>query len=260
MAFSLLGLCPLSLVQAADLASPNPEAIALYARANEAFEARDYSGAAAALGEAVKLDSNPLLIFNLAQALRLGGKCKEALFQYREFITKAAPELESSLRDQAERYAKTLTAECDSPPAERTELLPTLVEIEKADLATPVPALSIAKDSASTSQSEQPRSRSWAKAALVFGGATVGLGGGGFLWNRERYARWSNTDQFLQAQKAAGVTTSELVDKQRSNDGLLNSVRTFNVVTLTAMALGAAAAICSVLYMARPSKKDDASP
>lgn len=79
----------------------------LFARGRAAFERGDYEAALVDLRTSYELVPAPALLFNIAQALRLAGKCEEAAEQYRRYRD-AGLELPSDfdeLDDQARRCA-----------------------------------------------------------------------------------------------------------------------------------------------------------
>ncbi len=83
------------------------KAAELFARGRAAFERGDYEAALVDLRASYELVPAPLLLFNIAQALRLAGKCEEAEEQYRRYRD-AGLELPSDfdeLYDQARRCA-----------------------------------------------------------------------------------------------------------------------------------------------------------
>ena len=55
-------------------------------RGRAAHDARDYAGAIAAFTEAYAIAPAPALLFNLAQAYRLAGRCDDASLMYRRFL------------------------------------------------------------------------------------------------------------------------------------------------------------------------------
>ncbi len=83
------------------------KAAELFARGRAAFERGDYEAALVDLRASYELVPAPALLFNIAQALRLAGKCEEAEEQYRRYRD-AGLELPSDfdeLYDQTRRCA-----------------------------------------------------------------------------------------------------------------------------------------------------------
>jgi hypothetical protein len=58
----------------------------LVERGRAAHDSGDYDGAVSAFKEAYVLAPSPGLLFNIAQAYRLGGKCDESAWMYRRFL------------------------------------------------------------------------------------------------------------------------------------------------------------------------------
>lgn len=76
----------LLLVTSVAHADPKADAAAAYAEGQQLYVREDYIGAAAKFEAAYRLDADPAYLFNLAQAYRLGARCREAVDSYRRFL------------------------------------------------------------------------------------------------------------------------------------------------------------------------------
>src|SRR5262252_1876052 len=74
-------------------AGANKEAREFYSRGQIHYSLGEYDQAVAAFRRAYELSAAPGLLFNIAQAHRLNGQCKEALAVYRHF-TRLVPDSE----------------------------------------------------------------------------------------------------------------------------------------------------------------------
>lgn len=131
MKWTIVAMLACAGVAAAD---PIPmRARALAERGRAAHDAHDYAGAIAAFTEAYALAPAPALLFNLAQAYRLAGRCDDAAVMYRRFLASSPPDDARQLAEQhlatVDRCAKDLTVIPDrtivrvtlppAPPPER---------------------------------------------------------------------------------------------------------------------------------------------
>lgn len=71
-------------------ADPAARARALFAEGDSHFRLREYDQAIARFKEAYRLEPAPLLLFNLAQAYRLAGDCRQAAWFYDRFAHSGA--------------------------------------------------------------------------------------------------------------------------------------------------------------------------
>jgi tetratricopeptide (TPR) repeat protein len=139
--FAGLALCAAGPARGEEPPVP-PEAVAHYRRAEALFAARDYLAAAREFERAHELKPDPVLLFNAAQAYRLGSACDKAAALYRRYLETRpdAPnrgEAEASIEE-----CRGLAVSADGPgdgagePAEPTE----------ADGAAPPPPLPSGED------------------------------------------------------------------------------------------------------------------
>ncbi len=99
-------------LESAALAGPTAEE--LYAQGKVAFDNHDYATAIADWKQSYKLSGASGLLFNLAQAYRITGQCKEALFTYQRFIATDPTADQRDLTD-ADGFVHELTPQCGAP-------------------------------------------------------------------------------------------------------------------------------------------------
>ena len=133
------------------------KARALAERGRAQHEAGDYAAAIAAYTEAYALAPSPALLFNLAQAYRLGGHCDDAVTMYRRFL---ATDPEPEARALAEAHLIAVERCLDASPP--------LVVAPPPPVAAPHVSLPLA-----------PRPSSGAHRAALERDASLGLGIGG---------------------------------------------------------------------------------
>jgi tetratricopeptide (TPR) repeat protein len=120
---TILGVSLIALVAVAQPAFadvPN-KARALADRGRAAHDQHDYAGAIAAFTEAYAIAPAPALLFNLAQAYRLAGRCDDASLMYRRFLASNPPDDARALAEihlvAVERCAHKLDVVADPKPA-----------------------------------------------------------------------------------------------------------------------------------------------
>lgn len=94
-------------LEGAAIAAPSAEE--LFAQGQASFERGDYADAVVKWEESYERSREPELLFNIAQALRLDGRCPDALAVYRRFVA-AAPR--SDQRPLADEFVRELAAKC----------------------------------------------------------------------------------------------------------------------------------------------------
>jgi tetratricopeptide (TPR) repeat protein len=230
----------------ATAADANKRARDLFAQGQLHYSLGEYPQALADLRGAYELSSAPGLLFNIAQAHRLNGDCKQALEVYRHFIRLAS---ESPYRGEAETHVATLERRCGgaAPPAPAPSVLradlqaakpdgpPPLLQSPRADIAAkPAPGLSL---------------RRRTSAALLAGGIGLGLGAGAvYWWNHDRYYAWQNEDQRLSAPMANTPTSAWIADQQR-NDARLHSIQRTDTIDLVLAGAAIVAIISSAVLL-----------
>jgi tetratricopeptide (TPR) repeat protein len=185
-----------------------------YPQAIEKFEA------------AYGVSSDPGLLFNIAQAHRLAGDCRQALESYRHFL-RLDPE--SPVRAQAEGHVTQLQLSCDlgSQPAPDVKLVP-------APAAPEVPV----------KVQSRLRHDPVLIGALAVGTAGALAGVGAYRWNSSRFQRWQDEDRRLaSAQPSMPADLGDLSRRQQDNDALAASIRRWDTVTVSATSLAVVAAL-----------------
>lgn len=86
-----------------------PSAEELFDQGQRSFASGAYADAVSKWNESYGLSNEPELLFNIAQALRLDGRCAQALATYRRFVTSAPS---SEQRPLADEFVRELTAKC----------------------------------------------------------------------------------------------------------------------------------------------------
>lgn len=99
----------------AALAAPSAEE--LFNQGQTAYTSSDYAVAVARWNESYALSREPELLFNIAQALRLEGRCVEALATYRRFVAIAPG---SEQRPLADEFVRELMPRCGATAAPRS--------------------------------------------------------------------------------------------------------------------------------------------
>jgi tetratricopeptide (TPR) repeat protein len=119
----VLGVCliaGIAVAQPAFADVPN-KARSLADRGRAAHDQHDYAGAIAAFTEAYAIAPAPALLFNLAQAYRLAGRCDDASLMYRRFLASNPPDDARALAEihltAVERCAHKLDVVTDPKPA-----------------------------------------------------------------------------------------------------------------------------------------------
>ena len=93
-----------------------PQAEELYRQGQAAYDQTAYGTAVVMWQEAYALSNEPEMLFNVAQALRLDGRCEKAIATYRKFIA-IAPD--SAQRPLADELARELAVKCERSSRER---------------------------------------------------------------------------------------------------------------------------------------------
>ncbi len=88
MGSKLVHVAQVIALSAATPAFADPTADELVKQAGEAYRAGKYDDAASALEKAYAIDKKPDTLFALAQAERLGGRCKDAIPHYKQVLEK----------------------------------------------------------------------------------------------------------------------------------------------------------------------------
>jgi tetratricopeptide (TPR) repeat protein len=220
------------------------EARALFARGQIHYSLGEYEQAIGQFRRAYELTSAPGLLFNIAQAHRLNGDCKQALEVYRHFI-RLAPG--SEYRGEADAQVATLTARCGAQPALPTSTVQ--VEEQTAKHVADAAAL-VAPPQADLATKPTPRWSASRKTAagVCAAGVVVGLAAGGvYWWNDRRYNDWRAEDQRLAAAMPSPAAQDSWLADQRRNDSLLRSIQRVDTGDAVLAGLSVAALLTSAV-------------
>ena len=187
----------------------------------------EYESAIDLFRRAYELSGASALLFNIAQAHRLNGNCRQAMEIYRHFV-RLTPE--SPERHEAESHIAVLAATCP--------------------VVVPTPA--------ATTKAERPRwHREWPTRArsaggLLGAGIVLGVSAGIlYAWNDGQYHRWTAQDRALAAPPPLGTSPAARIAAQNANDNLIQSIRRVDIVVWAAAVLSgvavAGAAVVGIL-------------
>lgn len=174
----------------------------------------EYDQAIARFRRAYEISSAPALLFDIAQAYRLKGECRQALEIYRHFARQVP---DSPHRDEAEGQIRSLEARC-SPALPAAVPVPTPAPAATTPTPPPPPA---------PEPAPAPKTHARLVVALLAAGVGLGLGTGAlYLWNDGRYNRWSGEDSRLAVPlNSQTPPPSAWIARQNANDSLLRSIR-----------------------------------
>ncbi len=155
-------------VAGAQPASDKARAQGLYGEGQERYAAGEYLPAAVKFEAAYALDPDPVYLFNLAQAYRLGNSCPKAVSYYRRFLDAVPnpPNLDDVRQylAQSEACAKN---QATMPPGSATSV----------PIVTTPPIVEPPPPQQPETLSDPGRTKRWAGIGAVFvGGVAVGLG------------------------------------------------------------------------------------
>jgi tetratricopeptide (TPR) repeat protein len=221
---------------------PDTDARRLFAQGQVHYSLGEYEQAITAFRRAYELSKAPGLLFNVAQAYRLNGDCKQALEVYRHF-TRLVPD--SEYRLEADTHIAALVVRCGeavppSAPAEASKHGP------QRDLSSTPSVLE-----ARRAELERPRwtTRRKASVALLAGGIGMGLAAGGiYWWNDGRYDDWRAEDRRL-GSPMPEVAPDVWLAQQRRNDDLLGSVHRADTIDLALAGVAVASVIASAVLL-----------
>jgi tetratricopeptide (TPR) repeat protein len=221
-------------------AGSNEDARRLFAQGQIAYSLGEYDKAIIDFRRAYELSGAPGLLFNIAQAHRLNGDCKQALEVYRHF-TRLVPD--SEYRPEADTHVAALAVRCGgavapsapvqrSKPAALGDLSSSpVVEARQADVARP--------------RWSTPRK---ASVALLAGGIGMGLAAGGiYWWNDGRYDDWAAEDRRLGS--AMAIAPDVWLAEQRRNDDLLRSIQRADTVNFALAGVAIASVVASAVLL-----------
>jgi tetratricopeptide (TPR) repeat protein len=224
--------------------SVDAQARSLFAQGQIHYSLGEYAQAIAAFRRAYELSAAPGLLFNIAQAHRLNGQCKEALEIYRHFV-RLAPD--SPYRTEAETQIATLAGRCAQPTDVRSAA-PSPPTVDRA--ASPPVLVSSPRAGGATQVAPRWSTRRRASAALLGGGIGAGLAAGiVYLWNSGRYDDWQGEDRRLAAGPQPGTSNADWLADQQRNDSLLRSIHRADTVDLVLVGVSVAAVVASAVTL-----------
>jgi tetratricopeptide (TPR) repeat protein len=195
----LLVVCGLVVAGPAALADDASRARELFKKGQAHYAVGEYEEAADAYQSAYKLKPDPALLFNAAQAFRLGGKLDRALTLYRNYLRfypgAANTDSVQSQIAKLEKQIETERAAASAPPAVSPPLEPAPIVTALPPPAAAPPASAEAPLLSATAPPPEPEPRPLYKKAwfwgVVGGVAAAGVvvavvlasGGGGGAWN-----------------------------------------------------------------------------
>jgi tetratricopeptide (TPR) repeat protein len=250
----------------APTSEPRTRARALFKQGQLHYSLGEYQQAIAHFREAYQLSAEPALLFDIAQAQRLGGNCPAALEIYRHFVRLAAgsPHAAEAVAriDELSRRCGTPGSEApgadvavasdagaaDGAPRADATPLPTPIPT-----APPSPSGAVPAPAPSGAPGPQAGSGRWpARAriavALLASGAAIAAGAGVLhQWNDARHDRWAAEDRRLAPGVPAGADPATWLDRQRQNDGLLRSIWRVDTITTLLASLSAACVVGSAI-------------
>jgi tetratricopeptide (TPR) repeat protein len=208
------------------------EAVRAFDQANTHYDLGEYDQAIPLFRRAYEISRAPALIFNIAQAYRLGGDCHRALEAYRQFLRMAS---DAGLRATAERHSESLRRSCRPVAAG---------EVSRP-VPPPVPA-------------PPPASR-WRPLGLASMGAGVLSGAAAtvlYLRNNTRYDRWKTEDRRLSSPQN-GLDAMEMYRRQDVNDQLWRSIKQTDRLVMGLAVTGAVLTMGGGLYwfLSRPPER-----
>jgi tetratricopeptide (TPR) repeat protein len=222
-------------------------------KGKEHYDAGEFEQARIRFQAAYRLVNDPNLLYNIAQASRKLGDCRQALESYEQFLKDTA---ESPLALQAEKQVVELEAACPRQASATTPGQPTLVVPSEPPPTAPAIAVGNGWGSGSESKhSQSPDVKSareslpWVMTTfvtgLVAGGTAIGLA----IWNDRRYDDWTERNRSLRLGTAPGETATQWQTRQQLNNELIISVQRVdkNVVAL-GIGAGALLATSAVLH------------
>ncbi len=204
----LAAVLAISLV--ARVAHAEGDAEKLYQEGQAAFDAKKYDEAIAAWDKSYTLSKLPALVFNLAQAHRLGGHCTKAVEAYKRFLSL---DPRSSERPDAEQFLRELEPTCPAPVNTYVKTVPD-VKLRFED-----------------------RGKGQRRAGLIVGGAGLAVFAAGLYFGSRASSLASEVDSAC----AMGCEwTPELADKESSGKSAQTIQYVLYVVGVAGVAGGAA--------------------
>jgi tetratricopeptide (TPR) repeat protein len=213
-----------------------------------AQQAGDYDTAIGLYEKAYQLVSHPVLIFDLAQALRLAGRLDEALGQYRRYvaIVPTGPEAQTARDFIAEieaKLASSAQAAHDTPggDSQRTDSSKPPPDVRSDHGAGPSPSRPPAAPEAAPAERPAPAQATSQRVALGLGTGALVLLGAAAGFDHWAYARYRD---------ARAETMSD--DRRRNLESSANT-RYYIAQALAATGIGCAGAAVWLYFVRRDS-------
>jgi tetratricopeptide (TPR) repeat protein len=209
--------------QAALPPTMNPEARELLERAVRYYETQEYEQAIDALKQGYQLDPQPAFLYTLGQAERSRGNCARAIEAYRSFLRTHPPEKQAQLAHvNIERCTEELKHPAAPPPA------PSTTPASSPSIPTTKPSLLLSPS----------RARRWPAWVLIGTGVAVAVAGGAVY----------------------GTARRRFDELKASCDGVCapQSWQSWSSATdasYALLAIGGAALVGGIIWMALPSRK-----
>lgn len=222
-------------------ASSEDKAASLYEQGKRHFDIAEYPAAIASWRESYLLSNEPLLLFNIAQAFRLGGDCAQANRFYLNY-KRAVPRPRNQVElDNAMEKCAGVEAAASDPPAPPTNantdpVTPSAQPGEgTADPANPnAAAVTSPTVNAPIAWSEETRDRG--RAFRITGIAVAGAGGVAGVVGVVFALRARHEADVVAGQPAGTIWNDTLGDHQRDGRNAQTRARVFTII-------GAAAAV-----------------
>jgi tetratricopeptide (TPR) repeat protein len=222
-----------------------------FQRGRGAYDLAQYDQAIAHFTRAYQLSSEPVLIFNIAQANRLMGRCGKAIELYQQYV-RLAPATEEA--EAARAHLETLGQTCrDTADGSQGVGAAPAAPAAKPAPAAPAPPAAVRAAAPAAPPVVAPaggglRYVAWGGLAggLLVGGASPLL----YHWNQSRKAKHD-----VEAAALNRVLASDAADPgarmrlEQSNRALERSIDTVDVLVIVTATLGAAAVLTSSAYL-----------
>lgn len=231
--------CAISVALAGGVAhaQPKPEdlqkAATLYDRGKRHFDIAEYAAAIAAWKEAYLLSSEPLLLFNIAQAHRLAGDCAQANRFYLNYKrVQPRPPNQAELDSAMAKCAGVAPATGDGG---QTTITPPVVE-PPPSVVEPPPETVPPQREATPETVEVDQGRTWRLSGLAIGAAGGVAGAIAIVYA----VRASEKADDIASLPPGTQWTKELDDAQADGQSAQTRSRVFGVISVAALIGGAA--------------------
>ena len=221
-------------------AQPKPDdvqrAAQLYDKGKRHFDIAEYSAAIAAWKEAYLLSSEPLLLFNIAQAHRLAGDCAQANRFYLNYKrVQPKPPNQAELDSAMQKCAGIAPATGDSGTTTATQPEPTPPPVEPTPPPVePTPVVAQPPPHVDTAYEDQ--GRMYRLTGLAVGGAGVAAGIVGIVFALKASSKASEVEG-----KPQGTAWDKtLATTERDGKSAQTNARVFSAIGIGALAAGTA--------------------